>query len=159
MMTLCLFQEDEAYIDARETAVQTDLITIQGPQLEKSDLPEKLRAYCPDGFEVFTTRQVEYDPLEMTVDADNATEFTFDDPRTKMDLYNGEKKCLQCLPGIPDIRQSKNGQMIVLRITIKKDAQMHIANLTPEICALKCIGQGHFVVCVYVSQGQGLQEL
>lgn len=93
------FPQEGDFIDSAATANEIDLVTIQGPQLDKEDLPEKLRDFCPDGFEVFTARQVRIDPEEDAMaDYYNATQFTLEDPLIQQrDLAFGEPQSLTIL--------------------------------------------------------------
>ena len=65
-----------------------ELITVEGPELDRADVPSKMGKYCPDGFQFFAVKQIPVSSYNVHDNGDNET--IIEDPRLQKDMKYGD---------------------------------------------------------------------
>jgi len=90
------------------------LITVEGPELDRADVPSKMGKYCPDGFQFFAVKQIPVTSYNVE-NGKNAT--LIKDPRLQKDFNYGDpvdfSDLFQVLPMTNTNRRSSRAKRAV----------------------------------------------
>ena len=65
-----------------------ELITVEGPELDRADVPSKMAKYCPEGFQFFAVKQIPVNPYNVHKNGENG--ILIEDPRLQKDMKYGD---------------------------------------------------------------------
>jgi len=65
-----------------------ELIMVEGPELDRADVPSKMAKYCPEGFQFFAAKQIQVNPYNVHDNGKNG--ILISDPRLQKDMKYGD---------------------------------------------------------------------
>merc|ERR1711953_373405 len=66
-----------------------ELIMVEGPELDRADVPSKMAKYCPEGFQFFAVKQIPASSYNVHKNGEN--EVLIEDPRLQKDMNYGDQ--------------------------------------------------------------------
>merc|ERR1712062_15540 len=71
-----------------EKSMTLELITVEGPELDRADVPSKMAKYCTEGFQFFAVKQIPVNPYNVHKNGENG--ILIEDPRLQKDMKYGD---------------------------------------------------------------------